>query len=52
MDVRPLKELARSRLPNGNVFREYILALDDEVTKDEYLVVVKQSLRLMDSGRI
>jgi len=40
---------ARSRLPNGSVFREYVLALDDQVTKDEYLVVVKRSLRLIDS---
>jgi hypothetical protein len=47
IDTRPLKDIARSLLPDDHPVRKYLLSLDDVVTTEEYLVIVKQASRLL-----
>jgi hypothetical protein len=47
IDVRSLKDLARSKLPDQSALKQYILCLDDSISREEFLLVTKQSLRLL-----
>jgi hypothetical protein len=45
--IRPLKELAISRLPKNSHLRELILLENDVLKADEFLILMRTWLRLL-----
>lgn len=51
IDMRRLKVFAKTKLSMNKGLREVLLAEDDELPIDEFLVQIKLWLRLIERGR-